>query len=191
LVCDNLAFCIEPHGKNDRRAFVAQSKVTTDARLICKTPYRKPLELPMTQWLFVLLTLAFLSGGCTSGGTQAEAAKGQRTSKIAEQLIALHDEYSSHLALRSQEPFRSANRLVQIIDGRVVVDAVASGEASVLQADLMALGMRDSVTFGRIVSGQLPISSIPALATLPSLIFARAASAITQKNQPPVVPQRP
>ena len=137
----------------------------------------------MAQWLFVLLTLAFLSASCTSGGTQAEAAKGQRTSKIAPQLIALHDEYSSHLASRTQEPFRSANRLVQIVDGRVVVDAVASGEASVLQADLMGLGMRDSVTFGRIVSGQLPISSIPALATLPSLIFARAASAIIQKDQ--------
>jgi hypothetical protein len=126
-----------------------------------------------------------------SGGPQAEAAKGQRTSKIAPELIALHDEYSSHLASGSQEAFRSANRLAQIVDGRVVVDAVASGEASVLQADLTALGMRDSVSFGRIVSGQLPISSIPALATLSSLNFARAASAITQKIQPPVVPQRP
>jgi hypothetical protein len=131
----------------------------------------------------VLLIIAILSGSCTSGGTQTEAAKAQHTLKIAPQLIALHDEYSSHLASRSQEPFRSANRLVQTIDGRVAVDAVASGEASVLQAELVALGMRDSVTFGRIVSGQLPISSIPALATLPSLIFARAASAIIQKDQ--------
>jgi hypothetical protein len=126
-----------------------------------------------------------------SSGNQAAAVEGERTAKIAPELIALHEEYSSHLTSRRQEPFRSTNRLLQIVDNHVVVDAVASGEATVLQADLMALGMRDAVAFGRIVSGQLPISSIPALATLSSLSFARAAAAITQKDQPRVLPQRP
>lgn len=152
--------------------------------------YSKFLELLMAACLYLLFIIALLSAGGCTGGTQPEAAKRQRTSKIAPDLIALHNEYSSHLASGSREPFRSANRLVQIVNGRVVVDAIASGEASVLQADLVALGMRDSVTFGRIVSGQLPIASIPALATLPSLIFARASSAIIQKDQPHNLPQR-
>ena len=147
------------------------------------------LELPMTQWLFVLLTLAFLSGGCTSGGTQAEAAKGQRTSKIAPELIALHKEYSSHLASGSRERFRSSNPLVQTVNGRVVIDAVASGDGGVLRTDLEAIGMQESTSFGRIVSGQLPISSIPKLETLSSLNFARAASAIIHKDQPTMSPQ--
>ena len=135
------------------------------------------------------MAIAFLAaGGCASGATQA-AAPGQRTAKIAPELIALHEDYSSHLTSRSQEPFRSTNPLLQIVDSRVVVDAVASGEASVLQADLVKLGMREPVSFGRIVSGQLPISSIPALVTLSSLNFARGAAGVTQKGQP-TLPQR-
>jgi hypothetical protein len=139
----------------------------------------------------LLLIIALIwAGGCMSENTPA-TAKAERTSKIAPELIALHDEYSSHLNSGSREPFRSTNPLAQIVDGRVVIDAVASGEATVLQADLKALGMRDSVSFGRIVSGQLPISSIPDLAKLPSLNFARAASAMTQKNRPPMPPRQP
>jgi hypothetical protein len=135
--------------------------------------------------------LFLLAVGCMTATTQSDAVQPERTSKIAPELIALHDEYSSYLNSESREPFRSVNPLAQIVDGRVVIDAVASGEAAVLQADLVALGIRDSVSFGRIVSGQLPISSIPDLATVPSLNFARAASAMTQKNQPPMPPRQP
>jgi hypothetical protein len=139
----------------------------------------------------LLLIIALIwAGGCMSENTPAATAKAERTSKIAPELIALHDEYSSHLNSGSREPFRSTNPLAQIVDGRVVIDAVASGDAAVLQADLVAIGMQDSVSFGRIVSGQLPIASISALATLSSLTFARAASAMQQKERSPIAPQR-
>jgi len=144
----------------------------------------------MTSWLCLLLVVTVQASlACSSAGTPA-AAQAQRTSKIAPELIGLHEEYSSHLASGSREAFRSSNPLLQVVDSRVVVDAVASGDASVLQADLAKLGMREPASFGRMVSGQLPISSIPALATLSSLNFARAASGITQKVEPPTVPRR-
>ena len=150
------------------------------------------VELLMAAWLSSLFFAALLAaGGCMSQASQPAAAKGQRSSKIAPELIALHEEYTSHLSSRRQEPFRPTDPLVQTVDGRVIIDAVAAGEASVLQADLRALGIQDSVSFGRIVSGQLPISSIPALATLSSLNFARAAAGITHKVQPPFRPQQP
>jgi len=109
-------------------------------------------------------------------------------SKVAAELAALYDEYSSYLASHKAGVFRSADPLVRVIDDRVVVDAVASGDVNVLKADLMSLGMQQAVAFGRIVSGQLPISAILAMAALPSLNFARAASALPQGGSKPRSP---
>ena len=79
--------------------------------------------------------------------------------------------------------FRSKDPLVRVVDDRVVVDAVASGDVNALKSDLISLGMQEAVAFGRIVSGQLPISAIPAMAALPSLNFARPASAFLQRDR--------
>jgi hypothetical protein len=45
-----------------------------------------------------------------------------------------------------------------LVNDRVLVDAGASGDANVLKSDLESLGMCGAVAFGRIVSGQLPVS---------------------------------
>jgi hypothetical protein len=79
---------------------------------------------------------------------------------------------------------------VRVIDDRVLVDAVASDDVNALKADLVSLGMQQAVAFGRIVSGQLPISAIPAMAALPSLNFARASAAM-QRGQEPLSPETP
>ena len=134
-------------------------------------------------WLCIMVGLLWATPGCTTAGTQGAAGTRPQSAKIAPKLIALYDECSFHPASGRKEPFRSANPLLHTVDNRVIVDAVASGDASVLEGDLVALGMRDAVRFGRIVSGQLPIFSIAALATLSSLNFARAASGLTQKMQ--------
>jgi hypothetical protein len=73
--------------------------------------------------------------------------------------------------------------LVRVIEDRVVIDAVASGDVDVLKADLVTLGMQQAVAFGRIVSGQLPIAALPSLAALSSLNFARAVSPILQGDR--------
>src|SRR5678815_4307459 len=54
-----------------------------------------------------------------------------------------------------------------------------SGDVNALKADLESLGMQNAVAFGRIVSGQLPVSAIPAAARLTSLRFARSVVAVT------------
>jgi len=96
--------------------------------------------------------------------------------KVGQELLALYNEYSAFVASSKGEKFQSANPLVRLVGDRVVIDATASGEAAVLKADLQALGMQQTVAFGRIVSGELPIRSIPAMGRLESLNFARAAS---------------
>ena len=113
-------------------------------------------------------------GSCT----QAHEGKSATFGKIGPELSTLYDQYSAALAANPGAPFRSTNPLVQIIEDRVIIDAVASGDVDTLKADLVSLGMEQAVTFGRIVSGQLPIAAIPALPALASLNYARASSAV-------------
>jgi hypothetical protein len=65
--------------------------------------------------------------------------------------------------------------MLQVAGGRVLVNAIASSSTPRLVADLKALGMHVTATAGRVVSGWLPMSAIPAAAHLGSLNFARAA----------------
>jgi hypothetical protein len=117
---------------------------------------------------------------CTSAGSQTIRSSSEMSSKISPELLALYQEYSLKRDSKGQEPLSSKGVLVRVIDGYVLVDAVASGDVNALKADLVALGLRDGVSFGRVVSGQLPISSIPSLSDLASLRFARAAAATIQ-----------
>jgi len=140
--------------------------------------------------IYLLLVVALVAyvGGCTMSDVQSTGNKAGWTAKVAPELITLHDEYSSYLASGKSGVFQSTNSLVQVIDDRVVIDAVASGDATVLKADLESLGMQRAIAFGRVVSGQLPILAISRMATLPSLNFARAASAVLQGGGSPVRP---
>jgi hypothetical protein len=140
----------------------------------------------MRPWLYLILTVFVVSSAsCTPTSAQTTEAKVGGMSKVAPELAALYNEYSSYLASHKAGVFRSNDPLVRVIDDRVVVDAVASGDVNALKSDLMSLGMQQAVAFGRIVSGQLPISAIPAMAGLPSLNFARAASALLQEGRQP------
>jgi len=138
----------------------------------------KASSLRARHWLLLALLL-FCVGGCTASESQPGEDKRSGT-KLGAELITLYDEYSSYIASGNRGVFKSSNLLVRLIDDRVIIDAVASGDASVLKSNLEALGMQQAVSFGRIVSGQLPIRAIPSMAELSSLNFARAATAVLQ-----------
>ena len=146
----------------------------------------------MRTWLIALLT-GFLvaSTSCTPTNAQAVGDKSGKMSKVSPELISLYDQYSSYMKSHNAGAFQPTDRLVRVVDDRVVVDAVASDDVNALKADLVSLGMQQAVAFGRIVSGQLPISAIPAMAALPSLNFARAAAASMQRGQDPLSPMTP
>jgi hypothetical protein len=127
--------------------------------------------------LLVAASLVCAFGCTTAAGFGSTRPRG---SKIGPELISLHEQYASHLAAGLKEPFRPANPTLHLVEDRVVIDAVAAGDPAALQKDLAALGMIGAATFGRIVSGQLPITSIPALERLSSLRFARAAIAVSR-----------
>ena len=124
-------------------------------------------------WGAVFLVSALLTCGAVTA-----AASGEALAKVGPELRVL---YESYLAARtSGRPLVVPDPSLQIVEDRVVVDAVASASVGDLEAGLIALGMRGTVTAGRIVSGQIPIAQIPAMAALPSLTFAHAVRATTQ-----------
>jgi hypothetical protein len=132
-----------------------------------------------------LAACLLLTCGCSSAGAQAADPTAGRTAKIASELVALTDEYSAYLSAKKTGAFRPANFPGRIVDDRVLIDVVASGEADLLRSELTSIGMRHAVAFGRIVSGELPIAAIPNLAALASLKFARSAGAATHGGEDP------
>ncbi len=133
----------------------------------------------MKRWVLILVAVFVLAGGSAN----AQNGKNGPTAKLMHRLEALHEQYSKHLAQRSTLAFSFNDPLVTLVDDRVVIDAVASGDAEVLKSHLVSLGMQDAVVFGRIVSGQLPISALPAAAALATLQFAQSAAAMTKAGR--------
>src|SRR5919108_381926 len=96
-------------------------------------------------WRFPILVAGLLAVGLAGSRVQAETSKGELMAKVSPDLAVLSDEYKSSLAQGGGEVFKPSSPLVRVIDGRVVIDAVASGDVSALQADLEALGMQGAV----------------------------------------------
>lgn len=105
------------------------------------------------------------------------AAGGPKDGKVSPALQALHAEHAAHQAASRGVPFRSRDRLARVVGDRVVITAAADGDPRDLEAALVALGMRNSAVAGRLVSGELPIDAVPALAKIPGLRVARPSYA--------------
>jgi len=146
----------------------------------------------MRRWLLILLIESLIAlTSCTPTNAQNVGDKPGKMSKVGPELITLYDQYSSYVASHNAGEFQPTDRLVRVVDDRVVIDAVAFDDVNALKTDLVALGIQQAVAFGRIVSGQLPISAIPAMAALPSLNFARAAAASMPRGHKPLSPVIP
>lgn len=98
-------------------------------------------------------------------------------SKVSGSLLNLHEKYQGYQEQKSVQKlstvFNPPNSRMVITADTVVFDAAASGDPEVLANDLKALGALDVTVFGRMVSGRLPLSAIPALKNLPSLQLVR------------------
>ncbi|MEL7538938.1 MAG: S8 family serine peptidase [Pseudomonadota bacterium] len=94
--------------------------------------------------------------------------------KLGMALLLLHHEHRVHLESAATTSFESAVADVTITDDYVLVDLVAdSDDASTLRLAANLLGLRDGSTFGRFVSGWLPIDQLATLGTVADLKFAQ------------------
>jgi hypothetical protein len=126
----------------------------------------------MKQVVGVFVMALLVTSACLFSTT----AKGGEMARVDPDLRALYDSYGA-----DQGAAIKLGRfpLMRIVEDRVVIDAVASGDVQALKADLDRLGMQNAIAAGRIVSGQLPIRAIDALEGLASLQFARPAYSTT------------
>ena len=108
---------------------------------------------------------------------EAASAGDGALAKVGPELRALYETY--RMAHERGHPLVLSDSTMRVVEDRVIIDAVASLDVEALKVRLVALGMRGAVTAGRIVSGQLPIAQIAAMAALPELRFARAARSTT------------
>ncbi len=110
---------------------------------------------------------------------ELQRAKGPQ--KVNGGLTILYDEYQAWEARTAGRApgtvsaFQSKNKFVTVIDGYVVIDAVASGDPEHLRADLERLGLKNGAIYGRMVSGQIPITVLKQMDALGSLKFVRPA----------------
>lgn len=120
-----------------------------------------------------------IADGALHGG-RIRDLKSLETGRAGADLLAIYDEYQQYLntpvpAGTKRPVFISRNTLARVDDSNILIDAVAADDPRILVEDLKRLGIQDSAAFGRMVSGRLPISAIPALQTLRYLKLARPA----------------
>lgn len=84
-------------------------------------------------------------------------------------------EYQAHRRRFPGTPFRPSNPLLRFARGRILVDAVASGDAWDLQEDLRGYGLRKVERFGQVVSGWLPLGAVKKALQLESVRFISAS----------------
>src|SRR5262245_41561133 len=107
----------------------------------CPTDSFSKRKINMKRWLTLVAAVLILSGS----SAQAQTGKDGPMAKLHQSLVALHEQYNTHLAQSAGAAFISADPLVRLIGDRVVVDVVASGDVEVLKADLVSLGMENAV----------------------------------------------
>lgn len=105
-------------------------------------------------------------------------------------LLVLYHEYRA-FRRRGGDAFRPSVSGIRVRDGRVTVDAIATNTAEQLRPALEEVGLADAATAGRIVSGRLPIDSIPALATVEALRGVAPSRARTRPGRDRPSPASP
>ena len=95
---------------------------------------------------FGLLALSLLPETLVAGQGMPDG-EAAAASKVGTVLSALHEEYRSHERLGDETVFVSKDPIFRIVEDRVVIDAVASGETDALRGDLEALGNAEGSQF--------------------------------------------
>ncbi len=150
--------------------------ITTLARFVKDELSRRIFYLVLLAVLLSPQSVMALEGRETSTlppGLQGKAVGPMAKADTA--LRRLFGEFQAHAARGSRGPFVPGNTGLQYSGGRVVIDAIAAGDASGLQEDLRDLGLTSDARYGPIVSGFIPIGAIGRLVELDGLQAVRAS----------------
>ena len=104
---------------------------------------------------------------------------GGALAKLDGALTKVYFEFMDHQRTAPAAPFRPHDRLVRMVNGRVLIDARAAGDADLLLSDLRHLGLDKGSRFADVVSGWLPIGALHKAAELNSLRLVAASVPMT------------
>lgn len=111
------------------------------------------------------------------GAGSAKSPGAKPTVRIDSALRAIARDFedwrTARLARTPADGFRSKRPFAPVGAGYVTIDAVAEGDAGALLEKLTALGMKQGAVSGPLVSGRLPLASLPIVETLPEIQMAR------------------
>ena len=108
---------------------------------------------------------------------EAASAGDGALAKVGSELRALYEAY--RVAQEHGRPMVLPGPSIRLVEDRVIIDAVATSGVEELKDEARRPRHAGRGHGGRIVSGQLPIAQIAAMAALPELRFARAAMSTT------------
>ncbi|MET0487614.1 MAG: S8 family serine peptidase, partial [Candidatus Rokuibacteriota bacterium] len=124
--------------------------------------------------------VAWVVGLLLFGGASAAGAEGLKpATRLSRELAALAGARPLAPAASVTAPDQFSAAPEPIVGDWVTIDAVATGDPSVLEAELIALGGRNTAIAGRLVSARVPVTAIPSLEGVVSLQFARRARHVT------------
>ena len=128
-------------------------------------------------FVYLIAILTFVSqqaiaAEATDPGRGAQPFAGKATGPWAKADTGLRElvqEFRLHQARGARESFQPRNNTFQYARGRVVIDAVAAGDADALLEDLRGMGLRNASRYGSIVSGSFPLGAVNRMLELGSL----------------------
>jgi uncharacterized repeat protein (TIGR01451 family) len=120
------------------------------------------------------------AAGAGTAGAGGPAVLKRAPSRLTLGLGTLRAEYQElqdAVARGAAEPstFATQRTMAKVVDGSVVVDAVAAGDPEVLKAELEALGAEVTAVASRMLSARVPLDQLEALESMTTLHFAQPA----------------
>ncbi|MDQ3290539.1 MAG: S8 family serine peptidase, partial [Bacteroidota bacterium] len=142
--------------------------------------YLYPKPLTGLKWMGLCLLLIFVTLQSKAQTVQSslKMVPGQGLQKIGPELATLAKEQTTTnktAGARSSVRFPVNRSLLQIKENQIIIQALAENNTDQLLSDLKALGLTHSASYGRVVSGLIPIATLDKVAALKSLRSARPA----------------
>ena len=104
-------------------------------------------------------------------------------SKVSTDLRKLAEEFAAHTnKARSAANFQPTNSAARVHNGLVLVEAAGEGPINDLRASLQGLGLTNTQSYGRMVSGYLPLQAVDQLDNVAGLRLIRPVSVITRSG---------
>ena len=115
-----------------------------------------------------------------NGPSPNETAPPKIPSRLSPELKKLSENYgpNARIAQSTQKPAVPADALssfFQIKGGKIVVDVTATGDLQTTLAELIKLGFQVKASYGKVISGLIPLSALPQLESATAIRWVKPA----------------